>query len=121
METAHGDREACWNEMLERWNELSWCAYAYHDTDMLAAKILLWRDATCEPALFPNRGLEPSLEERQAAPGKRRAVPGTPSDADHALRRSSILPAGLRVMQVGGRAVWWTLLSAAAAVGRALR
>ena len=101
METAHDEREACWNEMLERWNELSWCAYAYHETDMLAAKILLWRDATCEPALFLGDGAQP--------------------DTRHAARRSSILPEGLRVVQVGGRAVWWTLLSAAATLGRILR
>lgn len=95
METAHNDREACWNEMLERWNELSWCAYAYHDTDMLAAKILVWRDATCDPAPLPN--------------------------TQHAALRSSVLREGLRAVQVGGRAVWWTLFSAATAVGRALR
>ncbi len=114
METTHNDREACWNEMLERWNELSWCAYAYHETDMIAAKILLWRDATCEAALFPGRGQELSLPEQQAEND-------TQPDTRHAPRRSSILPEGLRVVQVGGRAVWWTLLSVAVAVGKVLR
>ena len=114
METGHNDREACWNEMLERWNELSWCAYAYHETDMVAAKILLWRDATCEPALFPQREHGFSQQGAQAGHG------GQPG-ARHAPRRLSILPEGLRVVRVGGRAVWWTLLSAAAAVGKALR
>ena len=100
METVHNDREACWNEMLERWNELSWCAHAFHETDMIAAKILLWRDITCE-------------QPRTGAPA---------SGGGHdATRRSSILPEGLRMAQVGGRAVWWLLLSTAAAVGRALR
>ncbi|MCY4581321.1 MAG: hypothetical protein OXE50_00755 [Chloroflexi bacterium] len=100
METAHNDREACWNEMLERWNELSWCAHAFHETDMIAAKILLWRDVTCE---------QPRTDVPASGAGR-----GTP-------RRSSTLPEGLRGFKVGGRAVWWTLLSAAAAVGRALR
>lgn len=100
MDTAHNDREACWNEMLERWNELSWCAHAYHETDMIAAKILLWRDVTCE-------------QPRTDAPAS-----GGGHDAQ---RRTSILPEGLRVVQVGGRAVWWMLLSTAAAVGKALR
>ncbi len=100
METANNDREACWNEMLERWNELSWCAYAYQETDMVAAKILLWRDVTCEPT----QTCAPAVGGKHAAP-----------------RRSSTLPEGLRGTQVGGRAVWWTLLSAAAAVWRALR
>ena len=100
MDTAHTDREACWNEMLERWNELSWCAHAYHETDMIAAKILLWRDVTCE---WPRTDAPAS--------GGQHAVP----------RRSSILPEGLRMAQVGGRALWWTLLGAATAVGRALR
>ena len=114
METAHNDREACWNEMLERWNELSWCAYAYHETDMIAAKILLWRDATCEPALFPYRKREPSVGEQQIE------YEGQPV-TQNALCRPSILPEGLRVVQVGGRAVWWTLLSVTAAVGKAFR
>ena len=100
METAHGDREACWNEMLERWNELSWCAHAFHETDMVAAKILLWRDVTCE---------QPPTDA--PASGGGHAAP----------RKPSILPEGLRVVRVGGRAVWWTLFSAAAAVGRLLR
>ena len=100
METAHNDREACWNEMLERWNELSWCAYAYQETDMVAAKILLWRDVTSEPL----QSCEPVVGGKQAA-----------------RHRSSVLPKGLRMIEVGGRAVWWTLLSAAAAMGRVLR
>ena len=100
METVHNDREACWNEMLERWNELSWCAHAFHETDMIAAKILLWRDITCEQPLTD--------------------APASGGGHD-ATRRSSILPEGLRMAQVGGRAVWWLLLSTAAAVGRALR
>ncbi len=100
MDTAHNDREACWSEMLERWNELSWCAHAYHETDMIAAKILLWRDVTCE---WP----------RTDAPAS-----GGQQDAPF---RSSILPEGLRMAQVGGRALWWTLLGAVTAVGRALR
>ncbi|MYA49649.1 MAG: hypothetical protein F4045_01190 [Chloroflexi bacterium] len=99
METVHNDREACWNEMLERWNELSWCAHAFHETDMIAAKILLWRDITCEQPLTD--------------------APASGGGHD-ATRRSSILPEGLRMAQVGGRAVWWLLLSTAAAVGRAL-
>ncbi len=100
METVHNDREACWNEMLERWNELSWRAHAFHETDMIAAKILLWRDITCEQPLTD--------------------APASGGGHD-ATRRSSILPEGLRMAQVGGRAVWWLLLSTAAAVGRALR
>lgn len=100
METSHNDYEACWNEMLERWNELSWCAHAFHETDMIAARILLWRDVTCE-------------QPRTDAPAS-----GGGHDAP---RRPSTLPEGLRVVRVGGRAVWWMLFSTAAAVGRALR
>ena len=100
METTHNDYEACWNEMLERWNELSWCAHAFHETDMIAAKILLWRDVTCEQPLTNS--------------------PASGGGHD-ATRRYSILPEGLRVVRVGGRAVWWLLLSTSTAVGRALR
>ena len=121
METAHNDREASWNEMLERWTELSWCAHAYHETDMIAAKILLWRDATCEPALFPDRKQESSLLEQQGTSGSQRSVPVTLPDTDHAPHRRSILPEGLHVVQVGGRALWRTLLSVPAAVRRSLR
>ena len=78
METVHNDREACWNEMLERWNELSWCAHAFHETDMVSAKILLWRDITCE---------QPRTEAPASGGGH-----DTP-------RRSSILPEGLRVVR----------------------
>ena len=121
MDTAHNDREANWNDMLERWNELSWCAYAYHETDMIAAKILLWRDATTEPALFLGREQTSSRSEQEAGTGKHKGNPGQLPDAHHAPRRRSTLPEGLRVIEVGGRAVWWTLMSAAAALGRALR
>ena len=98
------DREeraaAHWDEMLARWNELSWCAHAFQETDVVAAKILLWKDLTCE---------QPRID-----------VPADGGESD-TPRRSSTLPEGLRVVRVGGRAVWWLLLSTATAVGRVLR